>query len=162
MDAPSPEPAGPSTPEGRDAKQKLLALRLRSLLADRFKLHVRQAVKEKPVYDLVVAKDGSKLKEAMTNTGYSEGPGHLKCSYFSMQELASTLSDHMDRVIVDQTRLPGGYAFELTWNQNDKDINTTTPGIFTALHEQLGLKLVPSKRPVETLSIDHVEMPSQN
>jgi uncharacterized protein (TIGR03435 family) len=151
MDGPSQELYGSLTPESWDTRQRLLEARLRSLLASRLKVRVHKIVKEKPVYGLVVAKGGPKLKEATVNSGYSNGRGQLKCSDLSMERLASILSDHLDRIVVDQTKLPGGYAFILTWNPDDTAIDTTTPGIFTVLQEQLGLKLVPSKGPVLAL-----------
>jgi uncharacterized protein (TIGR03435 family) len=162
MDAPSAEmPRALNLAQGWEAEQKLLEERLRSVLADRFKLRVHRGTKEMPVYGLVIAKSGPKLKASANNTGYTSGPGMFICSDTSMDALASMLSDMVNRTVLDQTKLIGGYAFSLKWAPNDTD-NSDLPGLFTAIQEQLGLKLVPTKGPIEVLLIDHVEMPSEN
>jgi uncharacterized protein (TIGR03435 family) len=73
------------------------------------------------------------------------------------------LSGDMDRMVLDQTKLTGGYKFTLKWTPDESsNTNPDLPGIFTAIQEQLGLKLIPTKGPVEMLIIDHVEKPSEN
>jgi uncharacterized protein (TIGR03435 family) len=118
---------------------------------------------EMPVYGLVAAKGGPKLEASTTNTGSITRGGQFDCSYSSMDDLASLLSSAMDRMIIDQTKLTGSYKFTLRWNPGESlNPNPDLPGIFTAIQKQLGLKLVPTKGPVEILIIDHVESPSQN
>jgi uncharacterized protein (TIGR03435 family) len=164
MDLSSTEiPREPTNSQGWDARQELLEERLQSLLADRFNLRAHKAVKEKPVYALVVAKGGPRLQASTANTGSTSAPGLLKCSDASTVALASMLSVTADRIVVDQTKLTGDYAFTLKWTPNDRaDTDAADPGLFTAIQEQLGLKLVPTKGPVEIFLIDHVEMPSAN
>jgi bla regulator protein blaR1 len=63
--------------------------------------------------------------------------------------------------VVDQTGLKGRYDFTLKWAQEGGG-DSQEPGLFTAIQEQLGLKLVPAKAPVEVIVVDHVEKPSEN
>jgi uncharacterized protein (TIGR03435 family) len=80
-----------------------------------------------------------------------------------MDNLASILSTMENRIVLDQTKLAGDYAFTLKWAPDDiTNPNADLPGLFTAIQEQLGLKLIPTKAPVPTLIIDHVEAPSSN
>jgi uncharacterized protein (TIGR03435 family) len=161
MDAPSPQPT--STPADKEAVQKLLQSRLQAVLADRFQLRVHKGAKEMPAYALVVAKGGPKLTPSTKNTGYSTGLGLITCSAASMDDLASILSTMENRIVLDQTKLAGDYAVTLKWTPDDTtDPNAELPGLFTAIQEQLGLKLIPTKAPVPTLIIDHVEPPSSN
>jgi uncharacterized protein (TIGR03435 family) len=160
MDDPSP-PA--STPAEKDAEQKLIESRLQSLLADRFQLRAHNGAKEMPAYALVVAKGGPKLSPSTKNTGYTTRQGQLVCSSMSIDGLASVLSGMENRIVLDQTKLPGDYAFTLRWTPDDTtNPNADLPGLFTAIQEQLGLKLIPTKAPTQTLIIDHVEAPSSN
>ncbi len=153
----------PAQSQDWEAGQKLLRARLQSLLADRFKLRAHKGTMEMPVYGLVVAKGGPKLEASTNNTGISTGPGLLLCSDSSMDDLASLLSGSMDRMVLDQTKLTGSYTFKLKWTPDESaNPNPDLPGIFTAIQEQLGLKLTPTKGPVETLIIDHIEKPSDN
>ena len=164
MDAPSTEfPSAGARSQEWDAEQKLIEVRLQSLLADRFKLRVHKGTKEMPVYDLAVAKGGPKLEKSTENKGSRSGRGEFICSDSSMEDLASLLSSSLNRTVVDKTGLTDSYKFSLKWTPDDTPgTNADLPGLFTALPEQLGLKLVPAKGPVEVLLIDHVEMPSQN
>jgi len=164
MDDPSmAESHEPAAPQDWEASQNLLRARLQFLLADRFKLRVHKGTKELPIYTLLVVKGGPKLQASKVNTGYSSGPGQLRCSDSTMDALASMLSDMVNRIVLDQTKLTGGYVFTLKWTPDDSlSTNAVLPGLFTALQEQLGLKLASSKGPVETLVIDRVEMPSEN
>lgn len=89
-----------------------------------------------------------------------------------MSVLARVLSGFVDRKVVDNTGLTGYFGTNLHWTPDDLNASGTQPGapptpdytisIFTALQEQLGLKLVPAKGPVDCLVIDHVEKPSEN
>jgi uncharacterized protein (TIGR03435 family) len=160
MDVPS---APTSTPAEEDAEQKLMESRLQSMLADRFQLRVHNGTKEMPAYALVVAKGGPKLNSSTKNTGYTSRQGQLVCSSMSMESLASMLATMENRMILDQTKLTGDYAFTLKWAPDDTtNANADLPGLFTAIQEQLGLKLIPTKAPVQTLIIDHIEAPSNN
>lgn len=81
-----------------------------------------------------------------------------------MTSLASILTDIAQRTVIDKTELTGKYEISLKWTQYDGTNPTTDtgPSIFTALQEQLGLKLKPAKGPVQTLVVDHIAMPSEN
>jgi uncharacterized protein (TIGR03435 family) len=144
---------------------------MQSLLVDRCKLKAHQETKELPVYNLVIAKDGLKMKEAPADQG---GMGtytgsEITAKATSIENLALSLSGTVGRIIVDKTGLTARYDFTLKWAPDEapKIVNGESgvdagPSIFTALQEQLGLRLVPAKGPVETLVIDHIEKPSAN
>jgi bla regulator protein BlaR1 len=85
-----------------------------------------------------------------------------KCA--SMAQLSDTLSNQVHRAILDKTGLTGGFDLDLKWAPDDiSDANPDSAlSIFTAIQEQLGLKLQPSHGPVDTLVIDHAQMPSEN
>jgi uncharacterized protein (TIGR03435 family) len=153
----------PAPPLDLEARLKLVRARLQSLLADRFQLSVHRGKMDMPVYGLVVAKGGPKLEASTTNTGYTTRPGQFACSHLSMDDLASLLSGVTGRMVLDQTNLTGSYKFTLKWTPDESsNPNPDLPGIFTAIQEQLGLKLIPTKGPVEMLTIDHIEKPSEN
>jgi uncharacterized protein (TIGR03435 family) len=80
-----------------------------------------------------------------------------------MSGLASNLALQLDRLVVDQTKLSGKYTFTLEWTPDSvRDANSTAPSLFTAVQEQLGLKLESTRGPVEVLVIDHIEKPAEN
>jgi len=142
-------------------------LMLRALLADRFKLRVHTETREEPVYNLVIAKNGFKLKEAPEAEeagGSSWGNGRIQVHKGSIDRLAFMLSDDLaGRAVIDKTGLAGKYDIDLKWTPDDQQGTPDAgPTLFTALEEQLGLKLVPAKGPVDVFMIDHVERPSEN
>ncbi len=171
---------------GRCAYRQQMISMLQSLLADRFKLKVRRETEEGPVYALVVAKGGPKFQASLPPDADSrEGskvpapkrppcPAGVLCyqDYLSMGRLAAWLSDSrgVDRPVIDQTGLEGGYYIKIQWapEQRQAEIGSAAslgppgPDIFAALQQQLGLKLKPTKGPVETLVIEHIERPSEN
>jgi len=154
--------------------------RLRALMADRFQLVVHKETKEQPIYALVVSKNGAKLQETketgnqqnmMTNRGRSQGHA------IQVGMLAQSLAGLTGRPVVDKTGLTGKYDFVLEWTPdpgadaraqgfgNGVTEPAPAPGgpsIFTALQEQLGLRLESQKGPVETIVIDRAEKPSDN
>jgi len=157
-------------------------LMLQAMFADRFQLKMRREVKELPVYDLVIAKSGLKMKEAP--------PDEKELSYWKQTAfygatglgdeytmtvtthagttlaLAQELPHYAERVIVDKTGLGDkSFDYELKWSTSDqapKDRGDTGPALFKALEEQLGLKLEPAKEPVDTFVVEHMERPSAN
>jgi uncharacterized protein (TIGR03435 family) len=141
---------------------------MRALLADRCNLKVHHETRLAPVYDLVIAKGGVKMKEAAPDEGNSEGlgPGKMTAHAASIDSLVYGFSGLLGRLIVDKTGLGDKkFDFALTWTPDDRraaDPANAGPSLFTALEEQLGLKLVPAKGPVEILVIDHMERPSAN
>jgi uncharacterized protein (TIGR03435 family) len=142
---------------------------LQTLLADRFQLRLRRETKELPVYALVVGKNGSKLREA-DGVGMTTGRGRITARRISMERFAAHLGNRLGRTVLDRTGLQGNFAFELEWTPdpgqplgpNPTPLESSGPSIFTALQDQLGLKLEPQKGSVEMLVIDHVEKPSEN
>lgn len=145
---------------------------IRSLLADRFKLVVHTETEELPMYDLIVDKNGPKLKESSPDQhrSFMGKRGEFQGQDVTISFLAGRLSVRLQRTVVDKTGLTGKYDFDLKWNQDQtpapQDGSASAPSgepsLSTAIREQLGLKLVPTKGPVPTLVIDHVERPSEN
>lgn len=133
------------------------------ILEDRFgmKYHVEQ--RELPVYNLVVAKQGVKFKESAQEEPAlsSMRPGKLSAHRSQVGNLAFRLSGTVGRVIIDKTGLTGLYDIDLTWSP-DNEQPDAGPSIFTALQEQLGLKLESAKAHVDVIIIDHLERPSEN
>ncbi len=143
---------------------------MQSLLADRFQLRVHRETQEAPVYELVVGKNGPKMKPVAADApGNSHVMGndkglHMERSHGVMQELADQLSLTAGRPVLDRTGLTGAYAYKLDWYPANRipPPDLDTPSMFTALQEQLGLRLESAKGPVEKLVIDHAERPSEN
>jgi uncharacterized protein (TIGR03435 family) len=154
-------------------------LMLQDLLADRFHLKLTREAKEMPIFALVLAKSGAKLKESTVGEDgrrMQTGRGRIEVQGIDMASLANMLSQQLGRTVVDKTGLTGNYDFKLEWTpdlgqpQGPKEIggaetappDSPGPTIFTALQEQLGLKLESTKGPVEILVIERVEKPSEN
>jgi uncharacterized protein (TIGR03435 family) len=152
----------------REAKGHQRSLMLQAMLADRFNLKIHHDTKDLPIYALVVAKGGSKLKEAAAdaNGGYSMGFGgkeeFLKGHGVELESLAYSLSSNVGRIILNKTGLSGKYEIDLKWSPQENPSEDDGPSIFTALQEQLGLKLEPIKAPVESIVIEHVDRPTEN
>ena len=135
-----------------------------ALLADRFHLALHQETRTLPAYDLVVGKGGAKLQLSKSD-GRSIGTGrtHFKGEGLSMTLIAEELSKISGRVVVDKTNLSGRYDLKLEWSSDDAAAgDNSAPSLFTAIQEQLGLKLESAKEPVPVLVIDHVELPGPN
>ncbi|MGA1982576.1 MAG: TIGR03435 family protein [Acidobacteriaceae bacterium] len=140
------------------------------LLADRFHLKAHLQPKTQPIYELVVLHGEPKFKLAQTdehnssvNMSASNNDNVLTAKGASMADLAAALSDEAHRLVVDKTGLTGTADLTLKWTSDEAaDQGGTVVSIFTAVEEQLGLKLQPAKGPVDTLVVDHAEMPSAN
>ncbi len=145
-------------PSGPQAK-----LMLRTLLAERFKLAVHTETRQMPVYALVVAKGGPKMEKADAPGGSGGGPAMIQGT-MEMSTLADNyLSSTLRRRVIDQTGLTGAYKLSLKWTPDDKTVtDNSPPSLFTAIQEQLGLRLESTKGPVEILVIDHAEKPTEN
>jgi uncharacterized protein (TIGR03435 family) len=135
---------------------------LREVLENRFGLKFHLEEQERPVYNLVVTKQGLKIKESSSdaNGSYYSGPDRFSASKCQMSSLVFSLTGSLDRVVIDKTGLTGRYDIDLTWSPDSEP--NSGPSIFTALQEQLGLKLEPAKAPVDMIVIDHIERPSEN
>ena len=170
------------TNEQRNAAQRQM---MQYALVDRFKLQTHIETKTLPVYELVLAKGGSKLREADPNDTYANGikgpdgigragsmriePGKLMGQGLPISSLTNILSRNVERTVIDKTGLTGKYDLTLTWKSDDAPAgqdngasDPNAPDLFTAVQEQLGLKLVASKGPVDTLVIDNAEKPAEN
>jgi bla regulator protein BlaR1 len=146
-------------------------LRIQSLLADRFQLRIHKETREEVVYSLVVAKNGPKFQKSKFDANGSKGlpgltmhPNELIGTRVSLRYLAEELSRRLGRNVIDQTGLDGEYDFDLLWTPDAGDGNPPPdgPSVFTALQEQLGLKLESVKAVVDAIVIDHIERPSEN
>jgi len=148
---------------------------LQGLLADRFKLRVHREMREISVYALVIGRHGFKLKDAAPD---GETTGHLRVvgrNYEIIQPKA-TVDDIaqwimnaalLDRPVVNHTELTGTYEFRLNYTPDlktnrDSETAPSDVSIFTAIEEQLGLKLEAAKASMEVLIIDRAEKPSEN
>jgi uncharacterized protein (TIGR03435 family) len=146
---------------------------LKELLDQRFALKSHKETRDADVFVLEVAKHGAKLDRAKSVDAVgsqlkgfhclisSSGKDFVVGQSCTTADLADVLRGHLDRTIKDETGLLGRYDFSLRWAIED-DGDTAGPSIFTALQEQLGLKLVPSKRTVDFVLVDRVEEPSAN
>jgi uncharacterized protein (TIGR03435 family) len=146
---------------------------MQALLADRFKLAIHHESRMLPAFALVVGKNGPKLQK-----GEPGGP-HVDTENtkmtgrgMTMANLAETLSQHLDRPVVDKTGLDGFFDLHLEWSPEEKPSDEksaaaaqppTGPSIFTAVQEQLGLKLQAEKLPIDVVVVDHIERePTEN
>jgi uncharacterized protein (TIGR03435 family) len=140
--------------------------RMQALLAERFKLAVHRETRELPIYALVVAKGGPKveLREHTGPMGQNPfgmpGRGVLVGTEVTAGMLAKVLENQLGRSVMDETGLKGVFDFKLEWSP---DQSTEGASLFTAVQEQLGLKLEARKGPVEVLIIDRIEnTPTEN
>jgi uncharacterized protein (TIGR03435 family) len=145
---------------------------LQKLLSDRFHLQFHREGRDMPVYALVVGKSGPKLK---ASSGETDVPVHfgvngrnqfIEAKKMTADELAGAIRDCFgpDRPIVDRTGLTGVYDLKLeaTPAYRNTAPEPTDLSIFTAIQEQLGLKLEPQKATLQVLVVDHIEKPSDN
>ncbi|MFT4112458.1 TIGR03435 family protein [Silvibacterium sp.] len=153
-----------------------------SLLTDRFQLKFHHETREMPALVLRIAKGGSKLQIPRPEHDLEAGTPHSRINFFGegnmeghsalMSNLIRSLAAEPEiagRPVVDKTGLTGGYDFTLRWTSDDPgsraaatDTNTQWPSLFTALEEQLGLRLTSEKQPIDVIVVDSVEMPSEN
>ena len=144
---------------------------LQNLLAQRFGLRVRREQRERNVYALVVASGGLKLKPVDPSKcappdgscGFSATPTEIVARGQSMGQLATRLSRSIGQAVLNRTEVGGIFDFTLEWTLEDQFREpgaTASPAIFTALNEQLGLRLQSQRAPVEVLVVDRVERPT--
>ena len=164
--------------EGQPSQQQWHIM-VQKLLAERFKLSYHRDKKEVSIYALTVTKNGPKL--LAPSTGDPKGPpnlalparGRFRARNATMLDLAGELQGWQDRPVVDRTGIQGRYDFGLNWTPDDfqasrlsgfpapRDSNEA-PDLFTAIQEQLGLRLQSTKGSVDVMVIDRVEQPSEN
>jgi uncharacterized protein (TIGR03435 family) len=164
-------------PEGDQVPEDQLRKMLQTLLADRLQLKFHHEMKELQAYAFVVGKTGSKMKARTPGDG---GPGfrlvfqgaRLPGRNASIAQLAFVLQAIvLDRPVIDKTGLTGNFDFDLSWMPNETQFggkgatmaaDPDSPDIFTAVQEQLGLRLEAQRDPVDVLVIDRAEKPSAN
>ncbi len=154
---------------------------LQPVLADRFQLRVHHEMRTLPVYLIVVAKGGLKMKEsappAPDSPASSTGTSPGSCYHTSVgnglrverdctvNDIRNILEGPSGRYLIDKTGLTGRYDFDLHWTPDDTPADSPLaggPSIFTAVEEQLGLKLESAKVPVDVLVIDSAQKPTPN
>jgi uncharacterized protein (TIGR03435 family) len=162
---------------------------LQSLLVERFNLRFHRESRELPIYTLMVAKGGSRIKESNGANSTGEpakeflmwtSPDRLEGRNAPIEDLVLELAPMVgDRTIVNKTGLTGSYDFILQLNRADASQTAKTPSglpgpgtapdpdagdteLFAALREQLGLNLTLKKLPVDVIVIDNIERPSAN
>jgi len=138
----------------------LVHRRLQALLAEHFHLVLRRETRDQPAYALMVAKGGAKVKEAVKPGYIRRGGGKIASNGGQMKALAQFLAIDLGRPVEDRTGLAGYYEIQLEWTPEGRG----EPGlsIFTAIQEQLGLRLEAIKAPTETLAIERIEKPAEN
>jgi len=174
--------------EGDPPREQLYGRMLRALLEDRFQLKVHREAKEGPLYFLTTAKGGAKLRAAKGGTCISRGINHpgpdgtFDMCGATMESLCIQLGIRLGRDVIDKTGIEGMFDIHLEVSRADLApralaggevrqaepsmpvfaTDPTGPSIFTALQQQLGLKLESAKGPVEFLVIDRIEKPTGN
>jgi uncharacterized protein (TIGR03435 family) len=169
-------------PEGGLPNNKQFRLMLQKLLDDRFQLKFHHDKKELTVYALTVGKNGPKLTKNDSGGAnpslFFQGLGNLPARNATMEEFAGVMqSAVLDRPVVDQTGLQGRFDFQLRWTPDETQFaalrppgapppppqgTETFPDLFTAIQQQLGLKLESTKAQTDVLVIDKIERPSEN
>jgi uncharacterized protein (TIGR03435 family) len=165
------EAIAPGSPNDSD-----LRLMFQSLLEDRFGLKVHHETRELPQYDLLPAKGGAKLKPASPDsqitvdgkrarTGVAGGVdgSHLIGTGATTDQLAASLSGLLRAPVRDRTGLTGAFDYNVLFSRDDVPTGVEgPPPLTTAIHQELGLRLEPTKGPVDVLVIDHLEKPTPN
>jgi uncharacterized protein (TIGR03435 family) len=172
------EPDGEGAPSSKQWKEML-----QKLVADRFKMTFHQEKRDLPVYVLSVTKDGPKLTKSEGDPNGLPGLffrgklGDLGVRNANMGDFTGLMQEAvLDRPVLNQTGITGRYDFTLVWTPDDSqfagmgvkipppaaDDGKAPPNLYTAIQEQIGLKLEATKAPADVMVIDHVEKPSAN
>ena len=173
--------------EGNPTRDELM-LMLQSLLEERFRLKVHHESREMSAYVLTVARNGPKLPAPKEGACAAPVPGQpepaappcgrvrilmspqgvlMEGGGAAVTDLARVLAIPLSRPVIDRTALTGAYDIHLQFGNDtsgtaDPPADATNAGVFTAIQEQLGLKLAAAKAPVDVLVIDHIERPAAN
>jgi len=159
-----------------DESDREWGLMLQSLLADRFQLKITRGERALPIFSLVVSRSGAKVKHTPEGSANSQGGdpgidvrwGELTATAATMDNFADVLTgmrDISNRVVVNRTGLAGNFNFQLDWARDRGDgasQDSPYPGLFTALQEQLGLRLKPDKATVPVVIVESVSPPTVN
>jgi uncharacterized protein (TIGR03435 family) len=159
------------------AQAKIL---VQEVLAQRFQLKFHSETRALPAYVLMLGKREPKLTRSETSDYASPslfftGWRTLPARHATMQEFTAVLQGILDRPVVDQTGIKGRWDFTLKWTPDESQpakpgqpgsmlapTDDSPPDLFTAIQQQLGLKLVSAKAPVRVMVVDHVEKPTPN
>jgi uncharacterized protein (TIGR03435 family) len=158
---------------GYDQRQAMF----QQILTERFNLAAHRDTRELPVYALSIAKGGPKLKESPPDPSFAAGAksggrvgmsmGRITAQRTTLSDFAAMISRQLGRIVLDRTGLTAAYDFTLQWTPDNTASTAPVPAdappsIFTAVQEQLGLKLESTKGPVDVIVIDHIEKPAEN
>lgn len=164
-------------PEGRPSMNQVRTM-LKKLLADRFKLAFHDETRVLPIFVMTIAKSGPKMRPSdgvISGDSEHEVPGGVQFVFKGVT--AKAYADFLqqvvvDRPVVDHTGLTGKFDFDVTFLPDETmfggrvqmppDTSNSAPSLFTALQDQLGLRLIPDKSVTNVLVIDHAEKPSEN
>jgi uncharacterized protein (TIGR03435 family) len=157
------------TPPSKDVFRQML----QALLADRFSLKIHHVQKDLPVYNLTIDKSRPKLERSAGDTKFASRitmQGHYTLrmvnTLMTMEKLASILAANAGRPVFNKTGLDDAYDFTLEFVMpnvaNNADAAAEGPSLFTALREQLGLRLEAATAFFDCVVIDHAERPSTN
>lgn len=143
---------------------------LAAVLQQRFGLKTHWETRDKPEYELIVAKNRSKLKESTEPQESSAlNMNSLDATRMTTDDLAHALAARLEKPVVNKTGLAGRYDIKLKWsvegqklNGDDAQDEETAPSMFTAVKETLGLELKPTHGPVQVLVVDAAELPTAN
>lgn len=160
-------------PSDASAVQKLnsnqRSIMLQPVLADRFHLVVHHEARQIPVYFLTVSKQGAHLQPPGTEHSscmfHMPSPHTLSADSCRVENLIQVLRNAAGRMVLDHTGLTGIYDFSLHWTPDNTPVNSPAaggPSIFTAIQEQLGLRLEPGTAPLDVLVVDSAQKPSPN
>jgi uncharacterized protein (TIGR03435 family) len=141
---------------------------IQSLLKDRFQLRAHPAQKELRAYVLLPTRGGSKLSAVLDEGVFGVDISHfpdktrITCRHCTMDKVANVLADEVKVPVIDQSGITQEYSFTLEWSPGQNS-NDSGPSIFTALNEQLGLRLEPRRMPIAILVVDSISRtPSEN
>jgi uncharacterized protein (TIGR03435 family) len=183
----APEAAATLEQMPEEQRRRQMNLRLQALLADRLKLKLHFETRQEPIFAIVTGKNGSKLTPAAPSADNQLGQGisvrynaqsaQMTAKGATLANLANWLTGYSEmggQTVVDQTGLTQRYDFVLNWTpersfangqqggEPESPADTGGPALFTALQEQLGLRLVNTKGPVEIIVVDSIERPTEN
>ncbi|ADV84848.1 TIGR03435 family protein [Terriglobus saanensis] len=142
---------------------------LQALLADRFYLVCHKETRQLPIYALVTAQGGVKLAPSKSNgLLINSSYGKLSAQGLTSEGLARELAKIVGRPVVDEIKATGRFDITLLWTPDEGPRSNAVPSadpppsIYTAVQEQLGVKLEPRKGPVEVLVVDRLDLPTEN
>lgn len=155
---------------------------LQNMLQDRFHVSAHRETRQTEIYGLVTAKNGPKLSQGACDANAAPGPNSVRCGSANIgpnqmiaksittATLANLLTNMVGRPVADKTGLSGTWDIHLDFSCESTtftcapaaNADTATASIYTALQDQLGLRLESQKGPMEFLVVDHAEKPSEN